>query len=118
MAIDLFNVKIFAVFFPSLFLPLVKGGVGKKLQNITRVALCSLRVNRAENAAGIVGTCLPNHCTATVAALTAANSLVRCLLHSNEQKYSYLYCFVFFNVFTESLPSNALAIHVTKLTVH
>jgi hypothetical protein len=53
--------------------------------NISKVALYSLRATRTENSASIVETCLPNHCIATVAALTAANSLLRCLLPSNEQ---------------------------------
>jgi hypothetical protein len=52
------------------------GGVRPRLHtgmdpNIIRVALYSLRADRTENAASIVGTCLPNHCIATVAALTA-----------------------------------------------
>jgi hypothetical protein len=65
--------------------------------NITTVALYSLRTYSTENSASIVETCLPSHCIATVAALTAANSLLRCLLPSNEQ-HSYFYCCVPFEV--------------------
>jgi hypothetical protein len=53
--------------------------------NINRVALYSLRADRTEISASIFETCLPNHCVATVATLTAANSLLRFLLPSNEQ---------------------------------
>jgi hypothetical protein len=39
--------------------------------NYTRVAIYSLRADCTENSPSIVGKCLPNHCKATVAALTA-----------------------------------------------
>jgi hypothetical protein len=93
------------------------------LPNITRIPLYSLRVDRTENSASTVGTCLPNHCITMVAAMTAQNTshvissqrihwcATCCPATSN--KHSYFYCCVRFYVFTESLPSNALVIHVT-----
>jgi hypothetical protein len=38
---------------------------------ITRVALYSLLADHTENSASVVGTCLSNHCIATVAVLAA-----------------------------------------------
>jgi hypothetical protein len=46
----------------------------------------SLRADCTENSASVFDTCLPNHCTATVMALTATNSLLSWLLPSNEQQ--------------------------------
>jgi hypothetical protein len=61
------------------------GGIRPRLHTVLSVAVYSLRAHRTENSASIVEIYLPNHCVATVAALTAANSLLRCLLPSNEQ---------------------------------
>jgi hypothetical protein len=52
---------------------------------ILRVPLYSLGADRTENSASFDGRCLSNRCIATVAVLTAASLLVRCLLPSNEQ---------------------------------
>jgi hypothetical protein len=53
-----------------------------------------------------------NHCTATVAVLTIAKPLLL-RYPAKSSKHSYFYCCLCYNVFTESLPSNALAIYVT-----
>jgi hypothetical protein len=81
----LFTVTAFSSHLELVSLELARKLASNWLPNITRVAFCSLRADRTENSASVVGTCLPNHCTAKVAALTAANALVRCLLLSNEQ---------------------------------
>jgi hypothetical protein len=52
--------------------------------NITPVALYSLRAYRTENSVLLLQRVC--RCIATFAALTAANSLLRCLLPSNEQQ--------------------------------
>jgi hypothetical protein len=95
--------------------------------NITIIALYSPRSEWRGNLASIVGTCLPNHCIATIEALTAKNTSHVTPSHrihwcaaccpATSNKHSHFYCCVRFNVFTESLPSNDFTIHIT-LRIH
>jgi hypothetical protein len=55
-----------------------------------------------------------NHWITTVAALTIANPLLL-RYPATSSKHSYLYCCLHYNMFTESLHINALAIHITIL---
>jgi hypothetical protein len=114
MAIDLFSVK--TCVFSSFLDP----------SNITSRVIWPPR-DPHRKLRSIIGTCLPNYCIATVAALTAWKTshmipsqriywyAACCPATSN--KHSYIYCCMRFNMFTELLPSNALAIHVTVLTL-
>jgi hypothetical protein len=92
--------------------------------NITRVALYSIASARpTQKTQFYCWNVYTNHYIATVAALTAyktSHVIPRQRIHwcavccpATSNKHSYFYCCVRFDVFTESLPSKDLAIHVT-----
>jgi hypothetical protein len=81
--------------------------------DIPRVALYSLGDDPVENSDSIVETYFHRLISEQLSRRWQERTHCSVRYAATSSKHSYFYCCLRYNVFTESLPSNALAIHVT-----